>query len=200
MFTLGENPPTDIAKNLLKLLYKKNVPHDHAAVQWTKEFLKTRGLDQANFDLYLKELRRIPRVKDGSATISTLSNRQIKSAKEMIWYLSGKRSWLTGEEIKKIEDSVLHHIRHKRNPWKTLYGGIYDTLPNFALVAGKQENSDVEKRNTRQHWEDTFIYMWEQFKKGNFKEATAHWDPRLQAEFLRERQTQQNLDPWLSQV
>ena len=39
--------------------------------------------------------------------------------------------------------------------------------------------------------------MWEQFKAGNYAEATKEWDPNLRAEFLMQRQSMKYLDYWL---
>jgi hypothetical protein len=118
--------------------------------------------------------------------------------------MTGGRNWMTGEEMS-IDDVWLHHIRHDSNGY-TLYGGIYDSLGghNFAALTKNQNEVDVERnRVERQTWEDRFIYMWECFKRGNFRAATEHWNDvnrRNQAEFLRDIRSRRYLDYWLKNI
>ena len=91
-------------------------------------------------------------------------------AKTILWSITCGRSWLTGEPIS-YDEALLHHIFHDPSG-KTLYGADYEKFQCLAVLKGDKENKIVE--NNRRNYEDLFIYMWQQFKLGEFKKATNH--------------------------
>jgi len=95
---------------------------------------------------------------------------------------------------------VLHHIRHNEYG-DTLYGGFYETLPNFACLNGKAENNKADGEK-RQKWEHTFIKMWKLFKAGKFREAVSHWSKPYRDAFLRQRKSKTfaHLDYWFRKI
>ena len=120
-------------------------------------------------------------------------------AKTITWGLTAGRSWWSGEKMT-YDETILHHIRHDANfPFKTLYGGTYETLQNFAAVRGDKENKEVEGQNL-QISIALFINMWELFKQGKFEEATMHWNPVLQAEYLKDLRSERYLKYWMSKI
>ncbi|KKN19070.1 hypothetical protein LCGC14_0949360 [marine sediment metagenome] len=123
-------------------------------------------------------------------------------AKTVVWGISGGRSWLTGGKIS-YDEAWVHHIMHDPITGKILYGLDYENrFSCFAAVKGNKENKEVEGLDWKVH-EDRFVYMWEQFRAGNYKEATNHWNrftPHRQADFLRERRSLNYLDNWLQKL
>ena len=197
VFGAGRNPADSVAESLLKLLEREGVSSDDMSVQWTQLFLDTRGLNMIDFDFYLNELT-LAAANTRVSDKSVLNPEQKLLARTIVYALTGGRSWKTGKEIS-YDEALVHHIRHGSNG-KTLYGGVYDTLKNFACLKGDKENRDVEGAK-RQQWEATFIYMWKQFKAGNWKEAVKHWPNRAdRTDFLRERRSKRYLDYWLGKL
>ena len=196
VFGAGRNPHDDVAKSLLTHLIKEGVGRDHMAVQFTEMFLNTRGLAFIDFDFYLKELNLASNTRQASKSVLSVERKYM--AKTIVWGLTAGRSWITGEKMF-YDESILHHIRHGANG-RTLYGGTYDTLKNFAAVTHGENVGEVEGKK-RQYYEDLFIYMWDMFKQGKFKEATMHWeDNNLQMEYLREVKSKSFLSYWLGKI
>ena len=118
-------------------------------------------------------------------------------AKTIVWGITGGRSWLTGEQID-YDDTKLHHILHDPNPpYKTLYGLDHENKYSYFAAVTGDENSGVLEGENKKVWENKLLFMWEQFKAGNFAEATKYWDKKLRAEFLMQRQSMNYLDYWL---
>ncbi len=164
-------------------------------VQFTELFLNTRALAYIDFDFYLKELNLALNTRQASESVLSPEKRYV--AKTIVWGLTARRSWITGEKIS-CDKSVLHHIRHGSDG-RTLYGGVYDTLKNFAAVTSG-ENVGLLEGKKRKHYEDQLLYMWEMFKQGRYKEATKFWDPALQAKFLIEIKSMSYLPYWLGKI
>jgi hypothetical protein len=72
-------------------------------------------------------------------------------------------------------------------------------LKNFAAISHGENVGTVEGKK-RQHYEDQFIYMWEMFKQGKFKEATMHWDKDLRLDYLREIKSKNYLTYWVGKI
>jgi hypothetical protein len=195
MFGSGRAPPRAATMRLLSLLTSEGVNPNHMAVQFVELYLNTRGLAHINFDFYLRELNF--GLESVQTLKTTLTQEKRLMAKSIIWGITAGRSWITGEKMT-YDQTILHHIRHDANG-KTLYGGIYDTLTNFAAVRGDKENKLVEGVE-QQKYETIFIYMWEMFKQGKFREATMHWNPIIQDEFIKELNSIRYLKYWISKI
>jgi hypothetical protein len=189
----GRNPADSVVSNLLSLLVSQGVSPNDMSVQWTEMFLKTRGIEFIDFDFYKKELTFLSGQRVASKSI--LTREQSYMAKTIVWGLTCERSWLTGEKIS-YDDTLLHHVYHDSSTGKTLYGTDYETLNCLVALDGDKENKQVEGANWK-YYQDRFIYMWQQFKVGNFKEATKFWNEQCQNEFLMERKSHRYLNYWL---
>lgn len=195
MLASGRSAPRAATMRLLELLTSEGVNPDHMAIQFVELFLNTRGLAHINFDFYLRELNVVLDSRQTSKT--TLTQEKRLMARSIVWGLTAGRSWITGEKMT-YDQTVLHHVRHDPNG-KTLYGGYYDTLKNFAAVRGDKENKLVEGVD-QQKYETIFIYMWEMFKQGEFRKATMHWDPIFQDEFIKDLNSIRYLKYWISKI
>jgi len=105
---------------------------------------------------------------------------------------------LTGERIN-YDDVLVHHLYHNPFSGRTLYGVEFETLNCFVALKGDKENKQVEGTDW-QMYQDQFVYMWQQFKLGNFEEATRFWndnDPRFQQKFLRDLRSRRYLRYWV---
>jgi hypothetical protein len=126
---------------------------------------------------------------------SILTREQSYMAETIVWGLTCERSWLTGEKVK-YDETLAHHIYHDPTTGKTLYGTDYETLNCLVALKGDKENKQVEGANWKKY-QDRFIYMWQQFKKGNFYEAARFWNKPYRDEFLIERKSNRYLNYWL---
>ncbi len=196
VFGAGRNPADSVARSLKGLLEREGVSNDDMAMQWTQLFLDTRGLSMIDFDFYQRELT-LAAANTRVSHRSVLSTEQNLMVRTIVYALSGGRSWKTGKRIS-YDEALVHHIRHGSNTL-TLYGGVYDTIKNFACLDGNEENLEVE-RTDKQKWENIFIYMWKQFKAGNWEEALKHWEKADRIDFLRDRRSRRYLDYWLSKL
>jgi len=194
VFGAGRNPADSVVQNLLSLLVSKGASPYDMSVQWTEMFLKTRGVEFIDFDFYKKELTFLSGQKISSKSV--LTTEQSYMAKTITWSLTCSRSWLTGEPIT-YDETLVHHIYHDPNPpHKTLYGVDYETLNCLVALKGNKENQKVEGSDWKKY-QDRFIYMWQQFKAGNFEDATRFWDKIYRDAFLRERTSRRYLTYWL---
>ncbi len=194
IFSYELNPPDWFARNLLKVLTREGVKSNHMAVQWTELYLENRGLKYLDFEFYLNKFSQLSgkRVSDKSI----LSQDEIIIALTIVYGLTGRRSWLTGELIS-FDDALLHHILHDEYGF-TLYGLDHENKFNFfACVNGNSENRYLENENIRQDWENTFLYMWQKFRENDYISATDHWNPEYQKAFLKERRSMRYLDFWI---
>lgn len=184
-----------IAKSILRVVGSL-IPREHRLIQWIKLYLKTRGLDSIDFELLYYEITRKISYNDVLEKTS-LSKIQKNWALTIVWGLTCGRSWLSGKKIS-FSNSLLHHIRHN-DLGKTLYGGFYDTLLNFACLEGDKENSAVEGNDFRK-WEERFIKIWEFIRTGNPKLYPSFWEECSKEEFLNERKSKKYLDFWLEKI
>lgn len=106
---------------------------------------------------------------DRVSDASILSPEERHMAKTITWGITGGRSWVTGLEIE-FDDTALHHILHD-NEGSTLYGADFENKFNYYVALdGIAENNEMEGMNQKL-MEDRFLFMWEQFRAGNFAEA-----------------------------
>ena len=195
VFGPNRNPADSAVTALLELLIREGINEEHEAYKSANLFLQTRGLKYLDFDFYARKFRGLsgPKVSDRSI----LSPSEVDMAKTIVWGITGGRSWLTGELIN-YDKTKLHHILHNpNNNDLTLYGLDHENkFSYFAAVTG-DENSGILEGKNKKVLENQLLFMWEQFKAGNFAEATKYWDDDLRAEFIMQRQSMNYLDYWL---
>ncbi|UCC18272.1 MAG: hypothetical protein JSV62_09140 [Promethearchaeota archaeon] len=199
LLSAGINPPDWVAHKILNLLVDKGIANDHPAVKWTQLYLKTKGMEYINFESSYKILSQLSSDAPTSSK-SILSPGQKDMVKRIIWDLTGGRSWETGEFIP-YDQAVPHHILHDPTTGKTLYGPKWENKFEYFALLSKKRNLEIENVYDRRKTQALFTYMWEQFKVGNFKAATAHWnqyDSKRQSDFLKERSSKRYLDYWLN--
>jgi hypothetical protein len=200
VFGFGRNPGDWFAPRLLSILAREGVDSDHAAVRWTQLYQSTRGLEELDFDFYLEKFKLLSGDRISESPI--LSKQEKHMALTIAYALTGGRSWMTGEKLS-FDEAMLHHILHDENGY-TLYGMDYENRFEYFVCLNKDgENAKMEGTTVRQYWEDKFIFMWQQFKAGNYKAATEHWNdfnPQNQMDFLRVRKSMRYLDNWLEKL
>jgi hypothetical protein len=102
-------------------------------------------------------------------------------------------NWLKAERKFLMMIFLFHHIYHSPATGKILYWVDYETINCLVALKGDKENKQVKGADWKKY-QDRFIYMWDQLKKGNFKEATKYWGEQYQNEFLIERRSHRFLN------
>lgn len=202
IFGKERNPPNKYADAIRRVLAREGLDSEHMAVQWTELYLQTKGFKYLDFEFFIDKFKLLSGDRVSDEAIVRSGTPEHHMALTITYLMTGGRSWMTGELID-FDKALLHHILHDASG--TLYGVDYENKYQYfaCLDDSKGENQKVEKRSKQQYWEDKFIYMWQQFKAGNYKEATEHWndlDPQNQKDFLRERRSSRYLDKWLGDL
>ena len=183
-FNFGKPPYGQIGRNLKLYLTRQGVHPNDIAIQWIDEYLKERGSKTIDIDIYDKILSKKLSGPSGRASETTLSENDILSMELLTWTMSCGRSWMTGEEISR-DEVLAHHISHDKRTGKTLYGGFYETMRNFAAVKGPYENKIAEGHRKWQI-EAELIEAWVRLLNG---EAPSHWPSNYRRDFLKDRKS-----------